>query len=71
MSVLGEDLHSGSFISPIAHNEFAVGSHYGNFARIPQLTLFFAGQSKLEFERAVLFENLHEKCPYLWYNVNL
>lgn len=58
MTALGEDLHARSFVASIADHEFAVVVHDSHLAGIPELTLFFASDTKLKFERAHFIKDL-------------
>lgn len=58
MSVLGEYLHTGAFITAVANNELAGRTHHGYLARVPQLTFLFAGRTEVELVSSGFVENL-------------
>lgn len=58
VTVLGEDLHARTFITAIADDELAVGSHHCDLAWEPKLTFFLTGNAEVELEAAVLLEDL-------------
>lgn len=61
MTILGEDLHAGTFVSTVANYILSSCSHYGYFARIPELALVFPWYSELEFEGSSFLKYLKDK----------
>lgn len=58
MSILGKDLHARSLVAAIANDELPSSADDGHFTRIPQLTLFFARHTEIEFVITGLIEYL-------------
>lgn len=58
VAVLGEDLHAGTLVAPVADYIFARRSHNGHLARVPQLALIFSWYAELELEGSSLLKDL-------------
>ena len=65
VTVLGENLHAGAFVTAVTHYKLARVPHHSNLARVPQLTLLFPRDSKLKFERPCLLEHLQHALQLL------
>lgn len=70
VAVLGEYLHAGALVAPVAHNVLAGGPHHGHFARVPQLALVLARYAELELESARLLKHLTGKMQNLKFNTH-
>ena len=78
MSILGEYLHSGTFVAAVADHKLAGGAHHRHLTGVPQLPLLLARDAKVELvvtwfveyleNIASIVTNSLKKCPTAkWY----